>query len=110
MMKQILLRVTTVFAKVCFGKPTQPRRAQFSSPPKILLFQNALHPHIDRECAEPLVCKEHHAICNLRSHTWQLAQVLPKIAIGKRRPSLEITFAGAHYLRCRAQVFGAITE
>src|SRR5213592_3046627 len=75
-----------------------------------MLSQSTLDQDVDRECAESLVCKEHHAICNLRSHAGQLAQIFSKIAIRKARPFLEIKFTGPDSLRCRAQIFGAITE
>src|SRR5207247_11216342 len=38
------------------------------------------------------------------------AQIFSKIGIRKPRPFLEIKFAGAGSLRCRAQILGAITE
>src|SRR5438876_5114713 len=110
MEKQVLLRVSAVFAKIAFGEFPQLLRRHFLSTRQIMLSQNPLDPDVDRECAEPLVCKEHHAICNLRSHTGQLAQIFSKIAIRKPRPSLEIKFTGADSLGCRAQIFGAITE
>ncbi len=110
MVKQVLLRVSAVFAKIGFREFAQLLRRHFLSTRQIMLSQNSLDPDVDRECAEPLVCKEHHAICNLRSHTGQLAQIFSKIAIRKPRPSLEIKFTGADSLRCRAQIFGAITE
>jgi hypothetical protein len=73
MMKQVLLRITAVFAEIGFGKFTQPLRGHFPSTRKVLLSQNPFDPDVDRECAEPLVTKEHHAICDLRSDAGQCA-------------------------------------
>ena len=109
-MKQVLLRIPTVFAKIGFRKFTQLLRRYFLPAREILLSQNALDPDVDWECAEPLVSKEHHAVCDLRAHTRQIAQVIPKTALRKHRPCFEITFAGTNKLCCRAQVFGTITK
>src|SRR5213076_2267447 len=109
-MKQVLLGIPAVFPKIGFGKFTQLLCRHFLPAREITLSQNPLDPDIDWECAEPLVGKEHDAVCDLCTHTRQLAQVLPKIAIRKRRPRFEITFTGTDELRCCAQVFGTITE
>ena len=81
MMKQVLLRVTAVFAKICFRKFAQPRFRDFFLPRKILLSQNSLDPDVDRKCAQALVGKQHHAIGHLRSHAGQRAQLFSKIGI-----------------------------
>ena len=56
-MKQVLLRVTTMFAKIGFRKFAQPLRRRLSFPRKIFLSQNALDPDIDRESAQTFVSK-----------------------------------------------------
>jgi len=110
MVKQILLRVAAVFAKIAFGKFTQLLCRHFPSTLQIMLSQNPLDPHIDRECAEPLVCKEHHAVCDLQAHARQLTQVLAKTVIRELRPCFQVTFARADQLRRREQVFRAIAK
>ena len=110
MMKQILLRVATVFAEVRFRELPQPLRGHFLSTREIMLPQHALDPDIDRECAQPLIRKKHHAICNLRPHAWQRAQLFSELGIRQRRPRLEIRLAGADEPRRRTQIFGAIAE
>src|SRR5215471_11843172 len=110
MMKQILLRVSPVFAKVRFGKFTQLLGRYFLSMRQVTLPQNPLDPDVDWERAEPLVRKKHHAICDLLAYAGQSTQFLSKIRIRKPGPCLEITFAGTDELRSGAQVFGAITE
>ena len=81
MMKQILLRVSAVFAEIGFRKLPQPLRGHFPSPRKIVLPQHALDPDIDRECSQPLIRKKHYAVCNLRSHAWQRAQLFSELGI-----------------------------
>src|SRR6266480_2881098 len=110
MMKQVLLRVPTVFAEICLGELAQPLRGHFISTRKITLPQHTLYPYIDRECSQPLIRKKHHAICNLRPHAWQCAQVFSEVSIRQHRPRFEIRFAGADEPRRLAQVFGAIAE
>src|SRR5437868_5823500 len=73
MMKQILLCVPAVFAKVFLCERPKPSGVQFSRARKILFAQDPLDPDIDRERAQPLVGKKHHAISNLRAYAWQLA-------------------------------------
>src|SRR6266550_7744761 len=73
LMKQILLRVSAVFAEIGFGELAKPLRAHLPSTRKIMLPQHAFDPDIDRECSQPLMRKKHHAICNLRPHAWQSA-------------------------------------
>ena len=85
-MKQILLRVPAVFAEVRFRELPQPLRRHFPSTRKIMLPQNALDPDIDRECSQPLIRKKHYAICNLRPHARQRAQLFSELGIGQRRP------------------------
>jgi len=110
MMKQVLLRITGVFAEIGFRKFTEPLCRDLLLAREITLSQNPLDPDVDWECVQPLVGKEHHAICDLGSHAGQRAYVISKLAIGKRRPCFEITFAGPDELRSGAQAFGAITE
>jgi hypothetical protein len=50
-MKQVLLRVTAMFAKIGFAKFPQPLRVQFPGAREILLPQNALNPNVDRKGA-----------------------------------------------------------
>src|SRR4029077_15872383 len=110
LMKQILLRIAAVFAEVGFSELPQPLRGHFLSTRKIMLPQHALDPDIDRECSQSLIRKKHHAICNLRPHAWQLAELFSKLGIRQRRPRLEIRLAGADEPRRLAQIFAAIAE
>ena len=109
-MKQILLRISAVFSEVRFRELPQPLRGHFLSTRKIMLLQHALDPDIDWKCPQPLISKEHHAICNLRPHAWQRAQLFSELGIRQRRPRLEIRFATADQPRSRAQVFSAVPE
>src|SRR5215469_4056720 len=110
MMKQVLLRVTAVLAKMRLRKFAQLPGRDFLSARQITLSQNPLDPDVDWKCAEPLVCKEHHAICDLRSYARQSAQCISQPNVRKCRPCIKITLPGTYELRSRAQVFGAITE
>jgi hypothetical protein len=56
-MKQVLLRVTTMFAKIRLRKFAQPLHRCLPFPRKIFLSQNALDPNIDRESAQTFVGK-----------------------------------------------------
>src|SRR4029450_10935530 len=109
-MKQILLRVPAVFSKVPVREFSQPLRGHFPSTREIMLPQDALDPDIDRECSQPFIRKKHHAICNLRPHARQRAQLFSKLSIRKRQPRLEIRLAGADEPRRPAQVFSAIAK
>src|SRR6266436_2282749 len=109
-MKQILLRVPAVFSEVRFRELPEPLRGHFLSTRKIMLPQHALNPDIDRERAQALISKKHHAVCDLRPHPWERAELFSKLSISQRRPRLEIRFARADKPRCRAQIFGAIPE
>src|SRR5467141_2054923 len=91
-MKQVLLRVSAVFAEIGLGKVPQLLRRHFLSMRKIALSQNPLDPHVDRECAEPLVGKKHHTICDLRPNAGQRAQFLPKTSNRKSRRCYQYTF------------------
>jgi len=73
-MKKILLRVSAVFAEIRLAKGAELLRGHLSSPWKILLFQDALNPNIDRKRAQPFVSEEHHAIGDLGAHPGQLAE------------------------------------
>src|SRR5512144_3047314 len=109
-MKQILLRVSAMFAEISFGELPQPLRANFPSTRKIMLPQHALDPDINRECSQPFIRKKQHTVCNLRPHAWQRAQLFSELGIGQGRPCLEIRSAGADQPRRRTQVLGAIAE
>src|SRR5215475_2520122 len=63
-MKQILLRVSAVFAEISVGELAQPVQGHSLSPRKIMLSQHTLDPDIDRECSQPLIGKKHYAIGN----------------------------------------------
>jgi hypothetical protein len=56
-MKQILLRVTSMFAKIGFAKFAQPPRRYLLGPRKIFLRQNALNPDVDGKRAQTFVGK-----------------------------------------------------
>ena len=75
MMKQVLLRVTAVFAKIRFRKFAQPLFRDFFLPREILLFQNPLDPDVDWKCAQSLVGKQHYTVGNLRSHAGQRSTI-----------------------------------
>ena len=81
-MKQVLLRVTAVFAKIGFGKFTQPLRGYFFRPREVFLSQDALDPNIDGKRAQAFVGEEHHTISNLHANARQPAQPCPQIDIG----------------------------
>jgi hypothetical protein len=71
MMKQILLCVTPIFAKIClreFAK-LQGRHPFLSR--KILLLQGPLDPDVDWERAQTLKGEQHYTVGNLRSHAGQ---------------------------------------
>ena len=89
-MKQILLRITAILAEMSFRKCAELLRLYFFLPMEIFLPQNALDPDVNRESAQALIGKEHHAISDLRPDTWQRAELFSKIRIGKRRPCFEI--------------------
>ena len=80
-MKQVLLRVTAVFAKIGFGKFAQLQFGDFFLSREILLFQNSLDPDVDRKCAEALIGKQHYTVSYLCSHAGQRAQLFSKIGI-----------------------------
>jgi hypothetical protein len=92
-MKQVLLRVAAMFAKIGVTKFSQPLRVQFLSAGKILLPQNAVDPNVDRKGAQAFVGEKHYAIGDLRAYAGQLTKLCPKIDIRKRRPRLEVGFA-----------------
>ena len=89
-MKQILLGITALLAKVFLCERLQPRRVQFSSARKILFSQHTLYPDVDRERAQSFVSEKHHTISNLRAHARKLAEPLLKVVIGKNGPRFEI--------------------
>src|SRR5437660_12204558 len=109
-MKQVLLRVTAMCTEIRFRKHTQSLPRHCSLPRKILFFQDAFDPDIDRECAQTFVGKEHYTISNLRTHARQLAELFSKIDIGKRCPGIEIGRARTDELRGRQQVLCAVTK
>ena len=82
-MKQVLLRITGVFAEIGFAEFTELPRRHFLSTRKIMLSQNPLDPDVDWECAEPVVGKEHHAICDFRADARKVAKFFSKIDVGK---------------------------
>ena len=94
-MKQVLLRVPAVFAEISLGEQPQALRSYFLSAGKIMLLQYTLDPDINRECAQPLIRKKHNAVCNLRPHAWQRAQLFSEFGISMYRPRLETRWAGA---------------
>ena len=107
-MKQVLLRVTAVFAKIRFRKFPQPQFRDFPFPRKILLFQNPPDPDVDWKSAQSFVGKEHYTIGNLHSHTGQRTQFLSEIGIGQSRPCFQARLARADESRRHEQVPGAI--
>ena len=109
-MKQILLGIAAVFPKVLLCERAQPRCVQSSRPRKVAFAQDPLDPDIDREGAQTFIGKEHHTISNLRAHARQLAELGPKIDIGKPAPFFQIDFARPDASRRRQQILSAITE
>src|SRR5262249_47953181 len=109
-MKQILLCVSAVFTEISLGELAQPRSGHFLSTRKIMLPQHTLDPHIDWECLQALIRKKHHAICNLRPHAWQRAQLFSELGIRQCRPRLEIRLAGTDTSSRGPQILRAIAE
>src|SRR5262249_23027734 len=99
-----------MFSEVRFRELLQPLRRHLPSTRKIMLPQYALDTDVDRERSQPLICKKHHAICNLRPHAWQRAQLFSELGIRQRRPSFEIRLTGPDQPGCPAQIFRAIAE
>src|SRR5262249_56743091 len=104
------LAVPAMFSEVRFRDLPQPLRRHLPSTRKIMLQQYTLDPDIDRKRLQPLIRKKHHAICNLRPHARQRAQLFPELGIRQRRPDLETSAAEADEPRCLAQIFRAIAE
>ena len=109
-MKQVLLRVSAVFAEISIGQLAQPLCRDLLSTRKIMLPQHPLDPDIDRECSQPLIREKHGTICNLWPNARQRAQLFSELGIRQRRPSLEIRLAGADQSRRRVQISRAIAE
>ena len=107
-MKQVLLRVSAVFAKIRFRKFAQPEFGDFFPRRKVLLFQNPLDPDVDWKCAPSFVGKEHYTIGNLHSHTGQRTQFLSEIGVGQSRPRFQVRLARADESRRHEQIPGAI--
>src|SRR6476659_5850438 len=99
-----------MFSKVRFRELPQPLRRHLPSTRKIMLPPYSLEPDINRERSQPLIRKKHHAICNLRPHARQRAQLFSELGIRQRRPRLEIRLTGADEPRRRTQIFGAIAK
>src|SRR6266480_4780245 len=68
MMKQILLCVAAMVAKIGLRKRAKLLRRDLFPPRKIFLSQNALDPDVNRESAQTFVGKEHNTIRDLRAH------------------------------------------
>src|SRR5262245_49659157 len=109
-MKEILLGVTSMVSEVFLCERAKPGGVQSSRSRKILFPQDSLDPDIDRECAQALVGKEHHAISNLCAHARQLAQSRAKIDIRKRGELFKIDIAACDQSRGCEQIFSAITK
>ena len=77
---------------------------------KIFLFQNALDPHVDRKCLQPLVGKKHHTISNLRAHARQLTQTSSQSFVGELPPLFKIDLAGGDEVRRSEQILRPVTE
>ena len=82
-MKQVLLRVTAVFAKICFRKFAQPEFGDFFLPRKILLSKTLSIQTSNWKCAQSFVGKEHYAVGNLRSDSRATRTVSLRSAIGQ---------------------------
>jgi hypothetical protein len=108
-MKQILLRVPAVLSEVDLAKGAELCCGHFSFSGKIFLFQNALDPHVDRKCLQPLVGKKHHTISNLRAHARQLTQTRSQCFIRELAPLFKIDLGG-NEARRRQQVIRPVIE
>src|SRR5881275_2743717 len=93
MMKQILLCVAAMVAKIGLRKRAKLLRRDLFGSREILLSQNALDPDIDWKSAPTFVGKKHDTIRDLRAHAWQCTELFSKIGIGKRRPRFQISRA-----------------
>src|SRR6267143_570715 len=89
-MKQVLLRVTTMRAKIGRRELSQRLRRHSGLCAEILFAQYPLDPDVDRKRIDPLIGKQHHAIRDLRPHSGEIAQPFPQIRDGKLIPRLEI--------------------
>src|SRR5437588_9975214 len=99
MMKQILLRVASVFAEIPVAKFAEFERGDLSLPRKILLLEHSFDPDIDRKCAKPFVGEEHHAVRDLCPHARQLAKPRAQLPIRQLAPCFEVRFATRHESR-----------
>ena len=95
MMKQILLRVTTVSAEIIGSKLSKFFCCDFAFARKIRSPQHSLDPDIDWKSVNPFVGKKHDAIRNLEADPRQFAQASPQLFICERAPLFEIHFSGS---------------
>jgi|SRR5437868_13986919 len=72
-MKQVLLRVTTLRAKIACRELSQCLRRHCRLCSEILFAQYPLDPDVNRKRTGPLVGEQHHAVCDLCPDTRQIA-------------------------------------
>ena len=110
-MKQVLLRVTAMLAKIVLRKFTQLARGRLPFSRKIFLAQNALDPDIDRKRAQAFVGKQHDAVRHLCADAGQLAKTRAQFIIRQRADqSSRFASPDCDQSRRRPQIFCAIPE
>ena len=109
-MKQILLRVATVWAEIICSEIRQHLSSHFAFPSKIFFAQNSFDPNINRECCDSLVGEEHNAIRHFYPDARKLAQLLPQLSLRERAPRIQSRLPGRDPLRRCQQVFRSITQ
>ena len=82
-----------MLAKVILAEHPQLFGREFPRTRKILLLQHALDPDVDRECAQPFVREEHHAISNFGAYSGQIAKPGAQLSIRQVSPRLQVGFA-----------------
>src|ERR671936_1005427 len=107
-MKQVLLRVTAVLAKIRVRKLAQPLRCDLPLARKIAFPQDALDPDVNRECTQTFVSEKHHTISNLRADARQFTQARLKIDIGQHVDLFKIEISASDEPRSFQQILRAI--
>jgi hypothetical protein len=109
-MKQILLRVATMWAEIVCSEIRQHLSSHFAFPGKIFFSQDSFDPNINGECCDSLVGEEHDAIRHFHSYAGEVAQLLPQLSVRERAPRIQIRLPGRDALRRFQQVYRAITQ
>src|SRR2546423_2993799 len=80
-MKQILLRVATMCAKIICSEIRQHLSSHLALPDKIFFAQDSFDPNINRERCDSLKGEEHNAIRHFHPDARELAQLLPQFPV-----------------------------